>query len=764
MRVERLAARNYFNGVVAEEMVQVALCRAMEMITVNTLGYCYPDFRRNNFSGYSDVSNAACSRGGVSDCPDLLTGEATNFIPLFAAANALKVAPDCDWQEVINLSANTQLDATQRKVNGRIAWIAMDCGGLLDANIVGGTPPNETGCRMSPAEIDLTSLNDFKNLASVTNFFTRRQNKDKRYETVAELETLCENEVSSVSNLFVFSYDPDPDVIFGSTLTADYVNSRSLLGNANVPLQRKFNINSITNYACYSNAGNNIRAYAEDADFMANYYNVLIAIMDQAGMKITGGVTQMHHMMWRLINYLDPDKVDNCRNTNPYADYNKWWLNPPDGGIYLDRWNGEPTPTINELVFNQVVTGPPTNEYEFSVEVWYPFTGVDVVPEDQFTHDFRAWPYDPGNNAYNSIAPYDPWHFTNDIPNMKFGTATEYLVFTSPEDKRVKTTNDLSAGGTSIWCKAIIMMKGNPVEASHGWTNYEDDTPHTFATFSAGPACLETVYPLYNQSYYHWSSYTWGQWPVSSNTLGSLNHTHKQAFDGKREGYPFFVRNGPMESIGELSHLVASSYGITSEDSGLVGYPGAWVGSYWTKVNLMQREEGVRLLDFLTVHESTDETRTKGRVCINTPNREVLYSLFHNLAESTNVTGLSEQYAYDSDKIDALVDTIMANQGKYICWYDMFDQGYTEAMSDAFRECGQPDAAGVSNSAFCQSAIRNICELVSFRQNMFTLILGGQALGPDKQSVVGEKRAVAVVYRDSYTGRFFVRQFKWLND
>ena len=42
--------------------------------------------------------------------------------------------------------------------------------------------------------------------------------------------------------------------------------------------------------------------------------------------------------------------------------------------------------------------------------------------------------------------------------------------------------------------------------------------------------------------------------------------------------------------------------------------------------------------------------------------------------------------------------------------------------------------------------------------------MAAQALAKDGETVVGEKRAMANVVRDSYTGAYFVRSFKWLED
>jgi hypothetical protein len=109
-------------------------------------------------------------------------------------------------------------------------------------------------------------------------------------------------------------------------------------------------------------------------------------------------------------------------------------------------------------------------------------------------------------------------------------------------------------------------------------------------------------------------------------------------------------------------------------------------------------------------------------------------------------------------------------------WQDLFDSGSTTAPDEplddggpvarAMRKCinGIMGSGYKTNDVLQEAVGRGLIELLSFRQNMFTILVASQAMGKDGKIVVGEQRVVATVVRDSYTGKYFVRNMKWLAD
>ncbi len=72
-----------------------------------------------------------------------------------------------------------------------------------------------------------------------------------------------------------------------------------------------------------------------------------------------------------------------------------------------------------------------------------------------------------------------------------------------------------------------------------------------------------------------------------------------------------------------------------------------------------------------------------------------------------------------------------------------------------------------SNELKRESFFRNAAGLLSVRQNVFEVIIEVQlAYGGiyPRYRNLAHQRAVAVVWRDPYTGEFFVRSFLWLED
>ena len=64
-----------------------------------------------------------------------------------------------------------------------------------------------------------------------------------------------------------------------------------------------------------------------------------------------------------------------------------------------------------------------------------------------------------------------------------------------------------------------------------------------------------------------------------------------------------------------------------------------------------------------------------------------------------------------------------------------------------------------------ESIFRNTCGLLNVRQNLFTIIIEAHvASGGNIPRAPVRQRAVALVWRDPYTGEMFVRSIKWLRD
>ena len=90
-------------------------------------------------------------------------------------------------------------------------------------------------------DVDWVQIDDFSASSSASEF-AKNMAIHRGYTSLPEMSALNLNRglaMPSVSELFVYSYDPDPN-----SIPTNYAD----IGNFNIVLTNKFNINSITNY------------------------------------------------------------------------------------------------------------------------------------------------------------------------------------------------------------------------------------------------------------------------------------------------------------------------------------------------------------------------------------------------------------------------------------------------------------------------------------------------------------------------------------
>ena len=69
---------------------------------------------------------------------------------------------------------------------------------------------------------------------------------------------------------------------------------------------------------------------------------------------------------------------------------------------------------------------------------------------------------------------------------------------------------------------------------------------------------------------------------------------------------------------------------------------------------------------------------------------------------------------------------------------------------------------------YIEDVMRGIVDKVSFRQNIYVIIVAAQTLSPasttDSPVVLAEQRAAVTVIRDAYTGRWMIHSWVWLTE
>lgn len=761
MRIERLAARNHVNAARAEHLIQVAFVRATEDINEWFLD-------QPNGAVYADwdalgSKNSGAAGPSTKTCNDLLTGSATNVVPQALLDRARGKTATWDW-----IIPRAQ-DWPKNQPFGRVAYLAMNASGFLDANYVGG-PLERTGS----TNVNELSLENLSEMVSEQNFFDDRKDY-VRYESLTELGSLNRGIQPPISNLFVYSYDFDHDVFF---------EDKNTVGEDDAALDFKFNVNSITNFDCFKNGKdkrNDLYKYRDDPKFDTEYWQKLVDLLTVAKLERPTDVA------WNFINWLDADRVPQSKDQDPWA----------------HTEGGEAIPLINEIALMELGGDKDSGyNYQFRVELWFPFTGpayayhpVVVVPEDQFYLQIAVWYQDPGAkyarnhvDLQNQSSP--DRFFEYKIENMEYGTAanTEFLVF--PPDNLVGDMQhsvhiDKKVNETPLWFITRVVVKTEsqpvPVEQASGPGAGGQYHPHSFTA----PGFWSVDDPRSNGKT--------GDFKAAPDTLGRMNDTSATdawSFDGadnRRQGVPIFAKDGLMRTIGEVGYIYRSNI--------KPGRPGEW-----DTIDLMHTDKGAYLLDHMTTKEtpkSKDTTEgkqrlargkpTKGLVSINTTQREVLETLFQDvkIGYTDPVRNLKEAPLAPED-IDIIVDAILDKRERggypFISFQDMFANNGGSALphggsiAAAFRKAAKQawerensDSKTAAHDRVLEDAFRQIIDMITFRQNIFVIVCAAQALAPPEPgqttgAVVGEKRAVATIYRDAYTGRTFTRSFRWLTD
>lgn len=809
MRVESMAARNHVNLVKAKQLTQTALSKAMDDINATCAAKVYPDW--NSVPGYPAEclhADALGSRGDTSLDPcEFLEGEATNAFAkvLWPAANSV----NCYWRNIV------VTNDTVVQTNGRIAYLVVNSSGLLDANCIGGATRNMS---TNINEIDITGI-----IPDDEDFVVKRD-EDGRYETIQELFAINDYvDPYHVSNLTVMSFDRDRDVYFGDA-DGDGLLDTNELGSTEVQLFRKFYINKITNF--FSNFEDNPEPEnAQDCywngrmgarnEFSDQFYLPMYALLLNAGLFDAGGpytvppelvppalnpapaptpsdpaVDRPKDVVWNIVNYLDPDRVPRSNSTYPY----------------LHTEAVEPVPLVNEIVFLDPDRSDTNNWYQFEVELWYPFAPLTVEPTDDFilrigvfTNDFFTPTPAGGRPPELEVMNHREakWSADFTIDYMRYGTDTEFLVFTNyipsaPDSEYIRfPSNAPVSDANCVYFLARVLKVDdfgsgpvtNPVNESMGYQKDESDSARRrLKKFNEAPVSYSINDPRISGQCRYWDptmdgagstlgitgrKYGGSSSRPYSSTLDTTNSLTAATawFTVNHEGLPIYApTNHPMQSIAELGHIYRSNM-----DDEVVADPDAGPEhAFWRNLELMIKDEGARLLDWITVRPTNEIHTTYGLASISTRQRETIYNLLHGLQ-----LGWSNAYASGSVPIDEaaawdLTEELVArtdSDGPFLQFQSLFDNTATAGgpIAAAFRGC-VPLPMTAMNDIQREAAFSSIVELLSFRQNTFTVFVAAQSLGRNGTTVVGAQRGVANIVRDSYTGQYFIRNFKWLND
>lgn len=751
-RTERFAARHGRDRAAARQQLDVALSAAME------------DLRELLINGsatqpfaYEGVISANClaSRGPDSNrvVNQIFEGFATNLVPAVLWDEARSMRPV--WKPIIGIDEESNLETG---TNGLVAYLIVNGSGFLD---VGAISSNQAAALQADG-VDISDGDRF--LADRARDAAIGFDLPP-YLTLRELHARNRGVLPPVSNLFAVSYDPGPDV----TLTND-----NILGRREVRLAPKFDVNSWTNGL----GGSDLSDSSDLSDIYQSpefRHGWLPAVSNRLA---TIGFDAPAAIAWNLINFMDGDRV-------PQSDAARPWQH---------GWPVEDVPLINELAVAMVPTnwveGGHANHYAPAVEVWYPFVPGRITEADDAWLVLAVYTNWTGSRTADDImrpAAGEGLLCSNRLARMEYGGDSEYVVATLPAPYiafPVTVSNALTGALETrylplgeVVCDVFDPATGRVetrtlhneirlqarVALGEAWVDEAmvfdpaDPDPARAAPLLFTNVCGYTIDdPRQNDAAAAWMRYTAettgaaaaGGTAYACSLSGTTNANCRPWFAPYGQGVPMVHLNQSLTTAGELGYVATTSRweSIGLADPRLLGTNGA--GYAFTAGSV---------LEFFTARATN--TPVRGRVHFSTPWTNVVRTLLADIP-----IGWPGRTAYLDDEARDWMTGVFFDAQRLL-----YDNCVPVGVGDMcggignvrdYVDGGDTNSTGSLGSDLKEDILRGLAERISFRQQIFVILLAGQTLTPNGR-VSAEQRAAVVVLRDAYTGRWRIHSWAW---
>lgn len=396
----------------------------------------------------------------------------------------------------------------------------------------------------------------------------------------------------------------------------------------------------------------------------------------------------------------------------------------------------ENVPMINEVVVSNLVTvadeDPPTANKIYTVktdvfiECWYPFArGTDVTFGVVSSASF-------GEQNPTKVMP-DPQTFTKAIGPP---SADSIFVITNSMSKTLLPIAPVASIKLISTNYISVILGLDPVDRLNGpivLTNNLAGTDNNGTYFSR--SSIECLDPRFNAN--PGDTNQWQQMGATNDvSLYNTNTWTKSVLPSSFDGdSAMFVANMQLLSVAELGYLAFEP---------------------WRTVKLYGPNR-CRVLDVFAI--ATDQARwfatnqwNHGQINPNTRSLDVMKAWFQDMSvdKYPRQTAPSPPTLNSSDA-QTVAQLIVDQCGSYTNLSDLgrvlttFPIGTSELEKEAY--------------------FRNTCGLFNIHQNVFTILIEAKvASGGNIPRNPVKQRAVALVWRDPYTGEMFVRSIKWLRD
>jgi hypothetical protein len=427
------------------------------------------------------------------------------------------------------------------------------------------------------------------------------------------------------------------------------------------------------------------------------------------------------------------------------------------------------------------------------------WNGLAIVPKD-FRETLVGERYNPGEKDFGTWWVVYPKQ-TVSFPEITYEKSAEG----HNGDELVAVTNYHALGSSDnfhIWLQANVTV--NRHDTMNRDTDEEGVVDVAFLTkngnsvqgwWSVTNACVAD--PRHNAYAAYWRGFPNPDFPNDPTLWNSAIGTTNLSTEVTE--YPFLHFNTPLATIGDIGHIYASQdrrnmtwslFDDTSKSriKQLIGllrlpeYPNELPASNNSESNsdLYRRldtvafnsRSGAALLDLLTIRTHT--TPMRGLIQANTEHPAVIETLFSfgtlgwtNYTDQSFYADLSDPSDL-SDWSDIYRDALTNTPPAGIGWRSFADMLPAIATNKLLQARYSPPFADAPAHDWIEDAVRHLPDRVSFRQNIFVVVIAAQTLSPastpSRPVVLADQRAAVTVIRDAYTGRWTLHSWRWLTE
>ncbi len=707
MRSGGLSARRYADQVRARYFARAGVTLGMgQLCTVATNRdsvFPYWEGAPPTAYGHAFVSVS----GGDEEPADELMEWVTNWIPASLWGDLTNLVPQ--WKYLVGVDVDS---GSSLVTNGRLAYVIVNCSGQIDVNSVlpdtGGSNP--VPYRLSGLVDDLPSDGDVQ-------LFLDDLALHRAYTTLDELNALNRGVWAPAHDLFIYSYDPNP---------YQYFTNVHDLGMSWIGLTNRFNVNGVTNY---------LPADYRSVAFSNEWFRPYVEVLEQLDVGAAEGVA------WSTVNLIDADRVPQGATDYPWT----------------ESACVEATPLINEIAVQRVEAAS-SNVYDVAIELWYPFD----TPMSAETYTVEVGVFREAvsgvTGAEGMDAAVPAWSFTSIVQPMAFGGGAEFQVFRSPDAGHyIRFEVPTPIGGVADYPLGSVYTDVGTgarvtnelyllVRVRDGAGHIVDEAPgYGCGGIGLGEGLLHVMSPGSFEVDDPRRNAMLQAWQLGGVSLGSSNAAMLTAISsGDWQGVPIVHLDRPLRGVWEVGQAYAGASNI------------------WQNLDLLG--EGAGVLDCLSVIDvaSIDEPSRHGGVNINTRSTNVLHALFEGVEVGLPdgfPGGTGELWSAESSVVDLFAEQLMGPQ-MHVSVQSLFDESVAGRTRAALCRSMLPTNGCPHLDYLQEQLVGGVAEQLSFRQNLFVALVVAQATNPGGRRVQAQSRIVALVYRDGWTGSWFIKDWR----